>query len=556
MRTLYTTFLIIALPLLLFSQTFVEKCFEPVFNSTFSTAIKDSTGNFYITGNSGWGFGTPAWITKINSAGAILFHQMVMLGDNATLNGIAETFDHNFIMCGYADCCDCFPSQIGIVTKYSANGNLIWMKILNPDTFVNTADNYLRDIIQLPNNCFAVHADSTLYYLNELGDSLWTIVIPGSIRSISSYGFDILTGNDSNLLVIDTLGNILNQVPFPGVIGYLHKILDSYYLVKAGNVLFTLDSVLSIINQVNLSTFSFTADLITFDSDFICIGNRQGSRFACFDHSLLLTDSFQIQSANVNCNALALLDSTLFVFGNESAQNSHQYYKSFSVNGTYNYHNVDLALTRVSFDTSYAYHPTQLPNGVFAIKFVAKLTVTNNGTEIIKTFNVNATSNLPGICGPGKFIQRFKNLSLLPGDSMQVTLDTLGEWGIVLSQPYNYSYSFCPWVSCPDSVTDKDHSNDLLCDSFLIDEIVFVPELSEEQIFLYPNPVIDILNVNSAMAGNQKSIYSILNSLNEVIETGLLNTGTINTSKLESGFYFLLIEAEGRRSVNKFIKMK
>ena len=459
-------------------------------------------------------------------------------------------------MCGYADGCDFFPSQSGIITKYSSNGNLIWMKLLNADTSYNTADNYLREIIELPDNSLAVNADSTLFFLNASGDSIRSVILPGSIGSLCWSGYNILAGCDSNLFVIDTSGNILNQFLFPGEIKFTQKISNSKFLIKAGSSLFTLDSAFTIIDHVDLSTSNFPPDLITFDSSLICIGNFRGSWFAYFDHSLSMIDSFLIITADVSCSSMSLHDSTIFIFGSENSQKNYHYYKSFSILGAYNYHNVDLALTRVSFDTSYAYHPVQLPNGVFAIEFVAKLTVTNYGTEIIKSFNVSANSYLQGLCGAGRIIQRFNNLNILPGDSLQVTLDTLGEWGIVLSQPYNFSYSFCPWISCPDSVTDKDHSNDLLCDSFLIDEIVFVQELPDEKITLFPNPVSDDLNVKSGIAGNHESIFTILNSLNEVVDTGILITGTINTSKLENGFYLLMIEGQSRRSVNKFIKMK
>ena len=556
MKTFFLFLLLILEPVHLFSQVFVEKCFEPTFNSTFNAVAKDSMGNFYITGNSGFGWGCPAWITKINSSGTILFHKPEAFSDDTYFNGIIETDDNNFLICGFAMGCDWFPSQFGIIAKYSDQGNRIWMKILNPDSSFNTADNYLFGLIELPNHCITIHSDSTLFYLNEFGDSIWSIVLPGNIKSLCNYGNNILAGNNSDLLVIDTFGNVLNQVPFPGVIEYTRKISNSKYLVKANNFLYVLDSMLVIINQVDLTSINFDADLITFDSNLICIGNSQGSDFACFDHFLSLTDSFRIQTAIVNCNAMSIHDTTLFIFGNESAKNNYQYYKSVSVNGNFHFHNVDLALTRVSFDTTYANHPYQLPNGVFAITFVAKLTVTNYGTEIINSFNVNATSYLPGPCGPGTFIQRFNNINLLPGDSMQVTLDTLGEWGIVISEPYNYTYTFCPWVSCADSITDKDHSNDFLCDSFMINEIVSVEELFDEKMLLYPNPIIDVLNFKNNLKGSQKYVYTILNSLSEVIESGILISGTINTDKLKSGIYFLIIESEGRKSVNKFIKIK
>lgn len=538
-------------------QNFVEKSFQPNFSSTFGVVTRDSLDNFYLTGNSGFGIGAIAFFTKIDSSGTIIFNQPAFFtGENTKLIGIVESYDHNFIMCGQQEGCDFFPSQVGLITKYSANGNQLWVKLLNPDTSTSTADNFLINIIELPNNNLVANADSTLYYLNAFGDSLWSLVLPGRIGSLSSSGSDIIAGCDSQLLVIDTLGNFLNQFLFPDVIKYSQKISNSKYLIKAGNILYTLDSVFTIINQVNLTGTDFPADLITFDSGMICIGNTQGSIFAFLDHSLSLIDSFRIITAEVYCTSMALHDSTLFIFGNESAERYYHYFKSFKINGAYNYHNVDLALTNISFDTAFAYQPPHLPTGVFSIEFVPVLTVTNYGNETINSFNVNLEGLLPGPCGPNRRIQNFNGINILPGESLEVTLDTVVQYGIVLTPPYNFYYTFCPWISCPDSVADKDHSNDILCDSFLIDEIVFVHEISDKKISIYPNPVSDVLNVTTNISENRKVTYTILNSLNQVIDFGFLKSETINTSNLENGVYFLLVETEGGRWVNKFIKMK
>ncbi|MBI4648690.1 MAG: T9SS type A sorting domain-containing protein [Bacteroidia bacterium] len=76
-------------------------------------------------------------------------------------------------------------------------------------------------------------------------------------------------------------------------------------------------------------------------------------------------------------------------------------------------------------------------------------------------------------------------------------------------------------------------------------------------ISVFPNPVINTLNINSNLPGDNANII-IYNSTGQVVYNGKIQTGKttqVNTSEFDSGLYFLkLIDTKGNVYVNKFIK--
>ncbi|HLP11090.1 MAG TPA: T9SS type A sorting domain-containing protein [Flavobacteriales bacterium] len=60
-----------------------------------------------------------------------------------------------------------------------------------------------------------------------------------------------------------------------------------------------------------------------------------------------------------------------------------------------------------------------------------------------------------------------------------------------------------------------------------------------QMVTLYPNPVSDILNVKNVKKFSQ---YAILNSIGEIVKSGVLNGEQIDVSAYANGIYFLLLE--------------
>jgi hypothetical protein len=239
--------------------------------------------------------------------------------------------------------------------------------------------------------------------------------------------------------------------------------------------------------------------------------------------------------------------------GAETNRKDYGFLKSVSINGTDSYRSTDAAITEITFDTAFAFHPSILPVGVNVIKFLPAVTVQNTGTETINSFNLNATTFMNGPCGPVEFIKRVSNITLQPGQSMQARFDTLVEFPLVFNPPY--TYTFCAWVSCPDSASDKFHGNDYWCDSFVIDEIVDIDKIFSNNYFeIYPNPnngqfTVDLFEKFTGQ--NPIEVYNVLGE--KVFETWLhQNPQTINVP-LNPGLYFVRIADDEHPFVGKLV---
>jgi Secretion system C-terminal sorting domain len=74
-------------------------------------------------------------------------------------------------------------------------------------------------------------------------------------------------------------------------------------------------------------------------------------------------------------------------------------------------------------------------------------------------------------------------------------------------------------------------------------------DLNFYEINTYPNPVYDLLNINTL----DNSIYKIYNEIGQLVLNGNLNSNQIQVSNLQKGMYFIIIENDKIYS-SKFIK--
>jgi hypothetical protein len=77
-------------------------------------------------------------------------------------------------------------------------------------------------------------------------------------------------------------------------------------------------------------------------------------------------------------------------------------------------------------------------------------------------------------------------------------------------------------------------------------------ELIENDIKIFPNPVSgDILNI---IGVQEKSVYSITNTLGQIVSEGFIENKSLSTAKLAQGNYFLTVTIGEERIVKQFIK--
>ncbi|TDD99598.1 M43 family zinc metalloprotease [Flavobacterium cellulosilyticum] len=93
--------------------------------------------------------------------------------------------------------------------------------------------------------------------------------------------------------------------------------------------------------------------------------------------------------------------------------------------------------------------------------------------------------------------------------------------------------------------------------SFIIDTQAVQEFSKSKDIYLFPNPTKDVLNIRIPNIFNLPKSYSIYNIAGQIVTEKKILKGddlTINTSYLSSGTYLLNIEKEGLKRVFKFIK--
>ena len=95
-----------------------------------------------------------------------------------------------------------------------------------------------------------------------------------------------------------------------------------------------------------------------------------------------------------------------------------------------------------------------------------------------------------------------------------------------------------------------------------VEVIVFDPlsvsENNLENIFIYPNPVKDILNIQNVYLDSKISVFDILGKNYEInaINNFERNSISFDTSELEKGLYFLKLEYTDTRQSKTFKLIK
>jgi len=528
-----------------------ELCLEPDFESPLRSVVFDSSGTIYAAGGGSYGFWRPGRVTRIDPAGQVTGNMLVYQRDDNYLTNILQLRNGNFIACGYASYCDVAPFTTGVLCQFSPGLVLQWNKSLNPDSTWLPSDNMLQEVIELRNGNLLLRADSTLYCTNATGDSLWMQNYSGTIRGLAeSFNGNPVIACDSNLLILDNNGFVLNQVYFPFIITSLLTLPDSSYVIAGGGDLQKLDTSFTTIAVNNMTALNLSTENITSTANKIWVANGDGSRLGSFALNLQFLDSFNLQPGPVAISDMAATDTIVTMAGEEINRRKYNFIKSVNVRGADSYRYTDAAITGIYFDTIYAYQPSSLPSNVHSIKFLPVVTVQNTGSDTLNSFNLNAQSILPAPCGPLELLKPVSNLNLLPGQSTQVFLDTLEEYGIVFGLPF--TYSFCAWVTCPDSASDKFHGNDYLCDSFVVTYIVGVESLElNKQIEIFPNPS-DVFQINSSE--NILEI-EIINSLGDQIykEDVSNNRHTFDLSQFAEGLYFVKLHLDDAVVIRKII---
>lgn len=83
-------------------------------------------------------------------------------------------------------------------------------------------------------------------------------------------------------------------------------------------------------------------------------------------------------------------------------------------------------------------------------------------------------------------------------------------------------------------------------------DFLAVSDLTSQNFAIYPNPVVDYINVKSNAKG--LTTYQIVNAIGQVVKSGELKNGKIDATNLSSGVYVLTVKSIDGTKTQKFIK--
>ena len=122
------------------------------------------------------------------------------------------------------------------------------------------------------------------------------------------------------------------------------------------------------------------------------------------------------------------------------------------------------------------------------------------------------------------------------GDSANFTLETEGSYklSVTVAGGCQFDYFFEATENCDTLDTSS------------------FEEISETNFSVYPNPVLDILNIKKS--SNQTiETTTILDLQGRIVLSEGFNE-TLNVESLESGIYFIILNTKGNNATKKFIK--
>jgi len=81
-----------------------------------------------------------------------------------------------------------------------------------------------------------------------------------------------------------------------------------------------------------------------------------------------------------------------------------------------------------------------------------------------------------------------------------------------------------------------------------------VGEIENESIFIYPNPANDRINIGTISNKNIPTEVKIIDSIGRVVFSKNISDGSLDISRLNTGLYFLCLDAGSEVRWGKFVK--
>ena len=85
----------------------------------------------------------------------------------------------------------------------------------------------------------------------------------------------------------------------------------------------------------------------------------------------------------------------------------------------------------------------------------------------------------------------------------------------------------------------------------IVENTLAVKDTKSQQVQVYPNPAVDVLNITKV---TDKATYSIYNMAGQAVNNGKVVNNKVQVSQLQKGVYIIAVDNNGEVTKVKFIK--
>jgi len=522
----------------------------PTLSSLINSSISTLAGEWIVAGAL-WNSSSsllPPVVVKLTASGEPLWQypQGSFEWEMGSSDVITHSYDGNLFVSGWCMMgCDYGPAGT-FLHKISQEGQVIWKKIFITENYTSA----VSDIIESTTGYIYVLQGKHMLKVSSAGDSLGTSYYPMLDQDEFSSGLAtndfLLLGHPTGIIKTDLDGNIISTHDFNGPVRNLTK-NDNGFIFISGNQLVKTDAELNVIQTYDFSGI-ITGDFnsVVNNDEFIIVGNNHILQIG-FDLQVIADNNFEIPE-NFKVTTIASNNNLILMSGNNdgSSMDFAMAAKTYMLDGTSLNVGIDAGIVNLRAENVQAIRYPNYP-GVYDFEWDAFVTVKNFGSEIINAANLVSRLVAYGICSDWYYIIPENNMSLYPGDSVEIPLGQIKDFGLYYPNQTSAYYTWKMHTMNPNGLIDRSAVNDEASIALIIDLTVGIDENPASEIKIFPNPASDLISIEMSGSGgfgwNIKSItgQTLASGFSESRDTKAV-VGTFPT-----GLYFIEILKDERR---------
>jgi Ca2+-binding RTX toxin-like protein len=517
----------------------------PVFTPIVKTAQNDESGSWFIGGQLHdpiTALFRPS-VVKLTPSGEELWsYPSYFEWEVGEVTKIENTSDGSVLAGGWCMLgCDYTPTGIFLHKINNTSGQAIWRKIFVSD---DSWDGEVYEILELENGEIVLLCRHSFYKASASGDSLlaadFDLGISNQFTSGLAQDEHLLLGHETGIIETDLEGMVISEYELEGPVWKITAINQQYNIVAGKKVIRT-DTEMNILGSYDFSALvGDDFQVTTSDDGFIITGDNQILQIDSTP-SLISIHPFETPG-NYEIVDISTKDNILFTAGNTSGASGNfaMNARTYTLEGNTVEYAIDAGLSNIRVENIEVVESSWQPD-LFSIYWDTWVTVHNFGSDTLRRCDLTSHMVAMSICGYWAYLIPQEELNLLPGESLEVFLGKMEDFGFYLPGADSLIYPLKLFSMQPNDKIDRNPANDMAEITFTVDLSVGIDEISKTKINIYPNPANEYVFIeNPANETIEWEIFSIQNK--SVLQgTVDINIHRIDISKLKPGIYMMSV---------------